>query len=77
MLKRINPDVVVAPLRALEPYYSPSNERWTELLRGRRIAVVSSFAATMQKQVEKRELIWGLNKDTLLPAAEYTFIRTG
>jgi len=66
------------PLRSLEPYYVPPEERWTNVLAGQRVAVVSSFTKTMEKQIEKRELIWPVATESLLPGnVEWVFVQTG
>lgn len=66
------------PLRSLEPYYVPPEERWTQLLAGQRVAVVSSFTKTIQEQLEKRELVWPLHTESLLPTnVEWVFVQTG
>ncbi len=46
---------IQVPLRALEPYYWRAEARWTRLLAGRRVCVVTSFAATAAAQVAKGE----------------------
>lgn len=66
------------PLRSLEPYYVSPMLRWTSLLEGKKVAVVSSFAKTIASQVERREDIWGVHADTLLPkTTEWIPIQTG
>jgi hypothetical protein len=57
----------LVPLRALEPYYVEKEKRWTRLLQGKRVAVVTSFTRTAKKQVEEVGLdkIWGAN--TIFP----------
>jgi len=58
------------PLRSLEPYYirpMMSSLRWTNLLDGKKVAVVTSFAKTVASQVKKSREIWGAEADTLLP----------
>ena len=55
------PTAFRTPLRSLEPYYSVPNHRWTRHLSGKRVAVVSSFAGTIQSQVgsaERMHTIW-------------------
>jgi hypothetical protein len=70
--------VIIVPLRALEPYYEPDeSQRWTQYLRGKRVAVVNSFVDTMMKQLLKRERVWGVSYDSLLPNATYLFYKTG
>lgn len=56
------------PLRSLEPYYVSPDQRWTSLLKGQRVAIVNAFAKTARKQVEKREEIWPLATESLLPS---------
>jgi len=66
------------PLRSLEPYYVPPEDRWTRFLKGQRVAIVSSFADTITKQLENREEIWPLATESLLPSTtEWIPIRTG
>ena len=73
-----NPSCSLVPLRALEPYYVKPELRWTKLLAGRRVAVVSSFTETMKKQLGKRQAIWGASAESLLPStAEFQFFQTG
>lgn len=66
------------PLRSLEPYYVAPELRWTHLLAGHRVAVISSFAETMEEQINHREEVWPIETESLLPAnVEWIFIRTG
>lgn len=68
------------PLRSLEPYYQPPEFRWTQHLAGKHVAVVSSFAETIRKQVwgEKTARIWTGEQEGLLtaPGVKWDFIRT-
>lgn len=73
-----NPSCSLVPLRSLEPYYVKPELRWTKLLAGRRVAVVSSFTETMKKQLVARQAVWGAAADSLLPAStEFQFFQTG
>lgn len=66
------------PLRSLEPYYLEKEKRWTQLLAGRRVCVVSSFTDTIQKQLEQRHMIWGENAESILPTTtSFSFVQTG
>lgn len=66
------------PLRSLEPYYVPPDQRWTNLLAGQRVAVVSSFTQSIEQQIEKRDLIWPIQTNSLLPEnVEWVFFQTG
>jgi hypothetical protein len=70
------------PLRSLEPYYSPSQLWWTKELAGKEICVVSSFADTIQKQVDSgaaSSIIWrGEQKGLLdIPGASWSYVRSG
>lgn len=66
------------PLRSLEPYYVVPELRWTQLLAGQRVAVVTSFAKTIEEQIEKREEIWPIATDSILPLnVEWVPIQTG
>jgi hypothetical protein len=50
-LKEWDCRAVQIPLRSLEPYYVPPEHRWTSLLKGQTVSVVSCFTQTMQKQI--------------------------
>jgi hypothetical protein len=69
------------PLRSLEPYYQPPEFRWTPHLAGQHVAVVSSFAETISRQVwgEHMRDVWtGQQKGLLdLSGVTWEFIRTG
>ena len=72
---RLSPRI---PLRSLEPYYVTPELRWTNLLAGQRVAVISSFAKTIEEQVDRRELVWPIATDSLLPGnVEWVPIQTG
>jgi hypothetical protein len=80
MIQQLNPGLAgIIALRDLEPYYlASSHQRWTNLLSGKRVVVVSSFADTMKLQLERRHLIWLAESESLLPDdAQFSFIRTG
>jgi hypothetical protein len=75
-------------LRALEPYYWPVEERWTAVLNGQKVCVVSSFTDTISNQLKKGEdkiwsnsaiqgSIWPSKAAGLWPKAEWSFIKTG
>jgi hypothetical protein len=66
------------PLRSLEPYYVSDMLRWTSLLEGKRVAVVSSFAGSISSQIARRRQIWGEEASSLLPkTTEWVPIQTG
>ena len=77
LLSRLKSTAVQVPLRALEPYYVPFVYRWTNLLEGRRVAIVSSFANTCMTQLQKKKEIWPDSWDSLLPDATYIPVQTG
>lgn len=75
-------------LRALEPYYWPVEERWTGVLNGQKVCVVSSFTDTISAQLAKGEervwssnavqgALWPSNAVGLWPSAEWSFVKTG
>ena len=67
-------------LRALEPYYVTEKQgRWTSLLAGRRVCVVTSFADTIARQVQKgEEAIWPDASGSLwAPGVSWSFVQTG
>jgi hypothetical protein len=51
-LKEWKCQAIQIPLRSLEPYYVPSEYRWTTLLKGQTVSVVSCFTQTMRDQLE-------------------------
>jgi hypothetical protein len=66
------------PLRSLEPYYVSPEKRWTSLLKDQKVAIINSFALTAIDQIKKREEIWPLYTDSLLPSTtEWIPILTG
>jgi hypothetical protein len=73
-LNTVNPDAERFPLRSLEPYYC-INQPWTRVLKGRRVAVVSSFALSMDEQLLFKDDIWK-GRPELLPDADWHFIRS-
>jgi hypothetical protein len=78
LLQKTNMIAPRIPLRSLEPYYVPPEERWTNLLAGQRVAVVSSFTKTMEEQLEKKDFVWPVCPESLLPTnVEWVFVQTG
>lgn len=69
------------PLRSLEPYYVEPKLQWTRRLAGKRVAVVSSFADSIKKQMEGENfpLLWTRLNSGLLnpPETTWAYIRTG
>lgn len=59
-------------LRSLEPYYVADKKRWTHLLSGRKVCVVTSFADTAARQVKKP--VWN---PPLWENVEWSFVQTG
>jgi hypothetical protein len=72
---------IQVPLRALEPYYWAPSARWTRLLAGRRVCVVTSFASTAASQVAKgEERVWksaGAAGSIWAPGVEWSWVQTG
>ena len=56
------------PLRSLEPYYVEPEKRWTSLLKDQKVAIINAFAETAIQQIKKRDEIWPLYTDSLLPS---------
>jgi hypothetical protein len=54
-------------LRNLEPYYVEPSLRWTQYLRGRRVAIINSFANICEEQTYMPKAIWGEESESLLP----------
>ena len=48
-----NVSPIQIPLRSLEPYYVEDSLRWTSLLSGHRVSVITSFTETAKKQISK------------------------
>jgi hypothetical protein len=66
-------------LRALEPYYVKPGFRWTSLLQGKKVCVVSSFTETGKQQVAKgSETIWGEEGKSIWPSGiTWSWVQTG
>jgi hypothetical protein len=78
LLDNIITNGVKIPLRSLEPYYVEPEQRWTRFLQGQKVAIINSFAQTAMEQVKKREDIWPLHTDSILPSnVDWIPIRTG
>jgi hypothetical protein len=78
LLENMNKYAPRIPLRSLEPYYVEPSKRWTNLLRGQKVAIVNAFAETAMAQTKKRDEIWPVATDSLLPPdTEWIPFRTG
>lgn len=66
MVLRYMPNVTLAPLYALEPYYF--DNPWTTALEGKKVLVVHPFEDTIRKQHERYELLF--NDKRLTPKYE-------
>jgi hypothetical protein len=71
-------------LRGLEPYYVEPELRWTNLLQGKRVCVVTSFTETGKKQVAKgASAIWGvkgagIKGESVWPSGiQWSWVQTG
>jgi hypothetical protein len=71
-----NPVCPLLPLRSLEPYYTESNKSWLRALDEQRVAVVSSFAYTMESQVNHLYNLWPGRESMLPKNVSWTFIRS-
>lgn len=77
LLDKVAPEQEQIPLRSLEPYYVEPEFAWTHVLAGRRVCVVSAFADTMRKQIQRAESIWPARAESLLPiSAQWHFVRS-
>lgn len=70
--RRLMPSAALTELDALEPYYS--NRPWSRHLAGKRVLVVSPFAATIEAQYRQRQEIWRA-KPEVLPEFELRTVR--
>lgn len=65
-------------LRGLEPYYSYPELRWTKMLEGHRVCVVSSFTKSMAAQVKKGEaVVWPDAYGSIWPSVKWSWVNTG
>ena len=65
-------------LRGLEPYYSNPDLRWTNILQGQKVCVVSSFTKSMAAQVKKGEaVVWPDAYGSIWPSAKWSWVNTG
>jgi len=70
--KRFAPRASLTEIDALEPYY---NDRpWSRHLAGKRVLVLSPFAATIEAQYRRRNQIWRAKPD-VLPEFELRTVR--
>ena len=67
ILDEFTPDRVSIFLRNLEPYYVAPNLRWTQYLKGKKVAIINSFAETCEQQTYMSKAIWPDNTSSLLP----------
>ena len=75
VLKGWNCKAIQIPLRSLEPYYVPSEERWTRFLKGQTVSVVSCFTETMRGQLEKLDKLF---PSEVFPSnITWRFVQTG
>jgi hypothetical protein len=78
LLEPLNTNSPRIPLRSLEPYYVEPTKRWTCLLKGQKVAIVNAFAQTAVSQIKKRDEIWPVATESLLPSdVQWVPIRTG
>lgn len=75
-LSEQNAQCFKVPLRSIEPYYCKPVDHWTRALEGKRVTVVSSFAKSMITQLGFRDGVWPFTYETLLPNAEWNFVRS-
>jgi hypothetical protein len=74
-LEKWNCRAIQIPLRSLEPYYVPSEERWTRFLKGQTVSVVSCFTQTMRAQLEKLDKLF---PSEVFPSdIRWSFVQTG
>jgi hypothetical protein len=68
---------IQVPLRSLEPYYVEPSEQWTQCLSGHRVAVISSFTKTMQKQLAKKDMVWTPTNQVIPDDVHWSWVQTG
>jgi hypothetical protein len=55
-INTVNKNCTFIEVRSLESYYS--DEPWTEYLENKKVLIISPFIDSIQKQYNKKELIW-------------------
>jgi hypothetical protein len=66
---------IQVPLRSLEPYYVSLEERWTNLMKGEAVSVISCFTETMKSQISRLDLVW---PSGMLPSdIRWNWVQTG
>ena len=55
-INEVNNDCIFIDVRSLEPYYSQIP--WTKQLENKKVLVISPFITSIEKQYEKKELVW-------------------
>ncbi len=82
LLAHLAPVAFTTPLRSLEPYYVEPSKRWTRALEDRTVAVVTSFGATVERQMDVPDAatkIWsnvGAPETILPPTTTWRAVRT-
>lgn len=71
MIRKYAPQTDVTVLRALEPWYTPA-QPWTAALEGKKLLVIHPFTETIQKQYQKRELLFPGTQ--ILPPLQELFV---
>ena len=64
------PKVTRVTLRSLEPYYF--DLQWTQLLKNKKVLIISPFTDSIKQQIPKKKQIWTNN---LLPEFEPIFLK--
>lgn len=72
VLRRHATPATLLAIRALEPYYH--SEPWSAALAGRRVVVLSPFAASIERQYSQREAIWERHPQ-VLPRFDLSTVR--
>lgn len=77
-LQEISPHSKRIPLRSLEPFYvADPSQRWTNVLQGQKVCVVSSFVDSIESQLENFDNIWPGNQPMFPKDIQWSFVRTG
>jgi ABC-type transport system substrate-binding protein len=57
LIRSSNSDCTTVELRSLEPYYFTSH-RWTDLLAGKKVLIISPFTDSIAQQIAQKDKVW-------------------
>lgn len=71
LIRSCNSDCTTVELRSLEPYYFTSH-RWTDLLAGKKVLIISPFTDSIAQQIAQKDKVW---PNKLLPEFSALYLK--